>query len=42
VAASLGSCEGGGVVGSGGTGRAAGITVGTVNGFGSVIVDGLS
>lgn len=35
------SCGGGGVVGSGGTGKAAGVTVGTVNGFGSVIVDGL-
>lgn len=35
------SCGGGGVIGSGGTGRAAGLTVGTVNGFGSVIVDGL-
>lgn len=32
---------GGGVVGSGGTGRSAGFAVGTVNGFGSVIVDGL-
>jgi hypothetical protein len=39
--AALVSCGGGGVVGSGGTGKAAGVTVGTVNGFGSVIVDGL-
>ncbi|MEO8328892.1 MAG: DUF5666 domain-containing protein [Candidatus Nanopelagicales bacterium] len=38
----LGSC-GGGAVGSGGTGRAqTGQSVGTVNGFGSVIVDGVS
>ena len=36
------SCGGGGVVGSGGTGRVTSITQGTVNGFGSVIVDGLS
>lgn len=36
----LASCGGGGVVGSGGTGRAPGNVVGTVNGFGSVIVDG--
>jgi Domain of unknown function (DUF5666) len=36
------SCGGGGVVGSAGTGRAASVTQGTVNGFGSVIVDGLS
>lgn len=35
------ACGGGGVVGSGGTGKAAGVTVGTVNGFGSVIVDGV-
>jgi hypothetical protein len=37
----IASCGGGGVVGSGGTGRAAGVAVGTVNGFGSVIVDGV-
>lgn len=38
----LGSC-GGGVIGSGGTGRSdSGQTIGTVNGFGSVIVDGVS
>jgi Domain of unknown function (DUF5666) len=36
------SCGGGGVVGSAGTGRTTGVTQGTVNGFGSVIVDGLS
>ena len=36
------SCGGGGVVGSGGTGKASGVTQGTVNGFGSVIVDGLA
>ncbi|MEP7102296.1 MAG: DUF5666 domain-containing protein [Burkholderiales bacterium] len=41
MVAMVSSCGGGGVVGSGGTGRAAGVTVGTVNGFGSVIVDGL-
>jgi len=39
----LASCGGGdGVVGSGGTGVALGRAVGTVNGFGSVIVDGVS
>jgi hypothetical protein len=37
------SCGGGGVVGSGGTGApVTGYSVGTVNGFGSVIVDGVS
>ena len=37
------SCGGGdGVVGSGGTGSPYGVTRGTVNGFGSVIVDGVS
>lgn len=35
------SC-GGGVVGSGGTGRSPGTVAGTVNGFGSVIVDGVT
>ena len=35
------SC-GGGVVGSGGTGSPVGLAVGTVNGFGSVIVDGVA
>jgi len=36
------SCGGGdGTVGSGGTGRSAGYAAGTVNGFGSVIVDGV-
>ena len=39
---SLVSCGGSGVVGSGGTGQAASVTVGTVNGFGSVIVDGVA
>jgi Domain of unknown function (DUF5666) len=34
------SCGGGGVVGSGGTGSPMGAATGTVNGFGSVIVDG--
>jgi len=38
----LASCGGSGVVGSGGTGQAASVTVGTVNGFGSVIVDGVA
>ncbi len=43
VLATLASCGGDGVVGSGGTGRSnTGIAVGTVNGFGSVIVDGVS
>ena len=41
VALTVTSC-GGGVVGSGGTGNASGQTSGTVNGFGSVIVDGIS
>lgn len=43
VVAMMPSC-GGGVVGSGGTGSPTGlaVTVGTVNGFGSVIVDGVS
>lgn len=37
------SCGGGdGVVGAGGTGSPLGLAVGTVNGFGSVIVDGVS
>lgn len=39
--AAIVSC-GGGVVGSGGTGRSPGVVSGTVNGFGSVIVDGVS
>ena len=39
----LGSCGGGGAVGSGGTGSPiTGYSVGTVNGFGSVIVDGVA
>ncbi|MGE4050044.1 MAG: DUF5666 domain-containing protein [Piscinibacter sp.] len=38
VALVLGGCGGG--VGSGGTGMASGVTQGTVNGFGSVFVDG--
>lgn len=38
----IASCGGGGVVGSGGTGGAVGTAVGTVDGFGSVIVDGAS
>ena len=38
----IASCGGGGVVGSGGTGGAVGTAVGTVDGFGSVIVDGES
>jgi len=38
----LASCGGGGVVGSGGTGVSTGLTVGTVSGFGSVIVDGVT
>ena len=43
VLATLASCGGDGVVGSGGTGRGnTGIAIGTVNGFGSVIVDGVS
>ena len=43
VLAALASCGGGdGVVGSGGTGISAGLAVGTVNGFGSVIVDGVA
>jgi len=36
------SCGGSGVVGSGGTGSPLGVAVGTVNGFGSVIVDSVS
>lgn len=41
AAAALAACGGGdGVVGSGGTGSPLGVTIGTVNGFGSVIVDG--
>jgi hypothetical protein len=36
------SCGGDGAVGSGGTGAPIGLAVGTVNGFGSVIVDGVS
>lgn len=41
AAAALVSCGGGdGVIGSGGTGSPLGVSVGTVNGFGSVIVDG--
>ncbi len=36
------SCGGDGVVGSGGTGSPLGMAVGTVNGFGSVIVDSVS
>ena len=39
AAASLVACGGG--VGSGGTGISAGVAQGTVNGFGSVVVDGL-
>jgi hypothetical protein len=40
--ASLASCGGGdGVVGSGGTGVNTGVAQGTVNGFGSIVVDGL-
>lgn len=42
VAASCGGGAGEGVVGSGGTGVSAGLAIGTVNGFGSVIVDGVS
>jgi hypothetical protein len=44
VPAILASCGGGGgVVGSGGTGRGhTGLAIGTVNGFGSVIVDGVA
>lgn len=43
VLAALVSCGGDGVVGSGGTGSAnIGVSVGTVNGFGSVIVDGVA
>lgn len=43
VLATLVSCGGDGVVGSGGTGSGnIGVSVGTVNGFGSVIVDGVS
>ena len=43
IVLSVASCGGGGgVVGSGGTGRAPGNVVGTVNGFGSVVVDGLA
>lgn len=42
AAIALASCGGGdGVVGSGGTGSPLSMTVGTVNGFGSVIVDGI-
>jgi hypothetical protein len=41
VLAAVASC-GGGVVGSGGTGSVAGVSVGTVNGFGSVIVDSVT
>ncbi len=41
TAAALAACGGGdGVIGSGGTGSPLGVAVGTVNGFGSVIVDG--
>jgi hypothetical protein len=39
--ASCGGGSGEGVVGSGGTGISAGLALGTVNGFGSVIVDGV-
>lgn len=39
--ACIASCGGGGVVGSGGTGVPYGVTQGTVNGFGSIIVDGV-
>ncbi|MEP7300276.1 MAG: DUF5666 domain-containing protein [Caldimonas sp.] len=40
--AALGGCGGGGGVGSGGTGYLdKGVAIGTVNGFGSVIVDGV-
>ena len=43
VAAALAACGGGeGVIGSGGTGSPLGVAVGTVNGFGSVVVDGQS
>lgn len=43
AAAALAACGGGeGVIGSGGTGSPLGVAVGTVNGFGSVIVDGQS
>jgi hypothetical protein len=38
----LASCGGDGVVGSGGTGKSGGIAIGTVSGFGSVIVDGVA
>ncbi|HRI17397.1 MAG TPA: DUF5666 domain-containing protein [Burkholderiaceae bacterium] len=42
AAVALASCGGGdGVIGSGGTGSPLGMAVGTVNGFGSVIVDGV-
>ena len=41
--AALGACGGGGAVGSGGTGYGnTGVAIGTVNGFGSVIVDGVA
>jgi hypothetical protein len=40
--AALASCGGDGTVGSGGTGYAPGQVLGTVNGFGSVIVDGVA
>ena len=41
VVAAVAGCGGGaGVIGSGGTGSPLGMAVGTVNGFGSVIVDG--
>jgi hypothetical protein len=43
AAATLAACGGGdGVIGSGGTGSPLGVAVGTVNGFGSVVVDGQS
>ena len=43
VVAVIAGCGGGaGVIGSGGTGSPLGMAVGTVNGFGSVIVDGQS
>ncbi|MGZ5275198.1 MAG: DUF5666 domain-containing protein [Caldimonas sp.] len=41
--AALAGCGGDGAVGSGGTGRGdTGVAIGTVNGFGSVIVDGVA
>ncbi len=43
ASAALAGCGGGGAVGSGGTGNSnTGVAIGTVNGFGSVIVDGVA